>query len=140
MAIPDFRELAVGQVVGERVAEFERSTLVRYAGASGDFNPIHWNDDFATSVGLEGVIAHGMLTMGTAVSVVEDWVGDQSRILDYQTRFTRPVLVPNPGTSQVEITASVGSLDQETSRARIDLNVTFQGVRVLAKAQVIVQL
>lgn len=140
MTVPFFDTLSVGQVLGQRTVEFSRSTLVKYAGASGDFNPIHWNEKFAEDVGLEGVIAHGMLTMGTAVSVVEDWVGDQSRILDYQSRFTRPVLVPNPGAATVEITASVGALDASSTQVRIDLNVTFDGVRVLAKSQVIVQL
>jgi len=135
-----FDELEVGQVVATKTISFDRSTLVRYAGASGDFNPIHWNDTFAQSVGLDGVIAHGMLTMGSAVAVVEEWIGDQSRILDYQTRFSRPVAVPNPGEAHVEITATVGALDEQAQTARIDLNAVFDGARVLAKAQVVVSL
>jgi len=135
-----FDELEVGQVVATKTFSFDRSALVRYAGASGDFNPIHWNDTFAQSVGLEGVIAHGMLTMGSAVAVVEEWIGDQSRILDYQTRFSRPVAVPNPGEAYVEITATVGALDEQAQTARIDLNAVFDGARVLAKAQVVVSL
>ncbi len=84
------------------------------------------------------MIAHGMLTMGSAVTVVEEWIGDQARIRDYQTRFSRPVAVPNPGVSEVEVTATVGALDAEARTARIDLNALFEGTRVLAKAQAVV--
>ena len=71
-----FEDLEKGQDIGSRTVELSRASLVRYAGASGDFNPIHWNERFAQSVGLSGVIAHGMLTMGTAVQLVSDWAGD----------------------------------------------------------------
>jgi acyl dehydratase len=135
--IPSFDGLEVGQVVAEREVEFTRDTLVRYAGASGDFNPIHYNDVFAESVGLPGVIAHGMLTMGAAASVVEEWAGP-GNVADFQTRFTRPIPVPNPGTATVVITAKVGALDEELRTARIDVVVDFDGVKVLGKAQAIV--
>ena len=93
-----FEDLEKGQDIGSRTVELSRASLVRYAGASGDFNPIHWNERFAQSVGLSGVIAHGMLTMGTAVQLVSDWVGDPGAIVDYQTRFTKPVPVADaPG-------------------------------------------
>ena len=72
-----------------------RADLVRYAGASGDFNIIHWNERTALAVGLPGVIAHGMLTMGHAIRVVTEWTGDPTRVVDYQVRFTRPVVVPD---------------------------------------------
>lgn len=137
---PAFAELAVGQEVGRREIAVDRSRLVRYAGASGDFNPIHWNERFATEVGLPGVIAHGMWTMGAAVGVVSDWAGDPGAVLDYQTRFARPVPVPDPGAATVEVVATVGALDAETRTARIDLNVTAAGSRVLAKAQALVRL
>lgn len=137
---PAFEELAVGQEVGRREVAVDRSRLVRYAGASGDFNPIHWNERFATEVGLPGVIAHGMWTMGAAVGVVSDWAGDPGAVLDYQTRFARPVPVPDPGAATVEVVATVGALDAETRTARIDLNVTAAGSRVLAKAQALVRL
>ena len=137
---PAFEELAVGQEVGRREVAVDRSRLVRYAGASGDFNPIHWNERFATEVGLPGVIAHGMWTMGAAVGVVSDWAGDPGAVLDYQTRFARPVPVPDPGAAAVEVVATVGALDAETRTARIDLNVTAAGSRVLAKAQALVRL
>lgn len=139
MSAPAFEDLSVGQIVATRELSFGRSTLVKYAGASGDFNPIHWNDAFAAEVGLDGVIAHGMLTMGASVSVVEDWIGDQRQIVDYQTRFARPILVPNPGEAQVIVTATVGNLNEAERQARIDLATVFNGVKVLAKAQVVVQ-
>jgi acyl dehydratase len=140
MAQPAFEELAVGQEVARREIAVDRSRLVRYAGASGDFNPIHWNERFATEVGLPGVIAHGMWTMGAAVGVVSDWVGDPGAVLDYQTRFARPVPVPDPGEATVEVVAAVGALDAESRTARIDLTVTAAGTRVLAKCQALVRL
>lgn len=138
--LPDFDSLEVGAVVAAKEVSLERANLVRYAGASGDFNPIHWNDTFAQSVGLESVIAHGMLTMGMAVTLVEEWVGDQRAIIDYQTRFSRQVAVPNPGVATLELSATVGVLSPELRQVRLDLAAVFEGARVIAKAQVIVQL
>jgi acyl dehydratase len=134
---PAFDGLEVGTVVATREVEITRDTLVRYAGASGDFNPIHYNDVVAESVGLPGVIAHGMFTMGAAASVVEEWAGP-GNVLDYQARFTRPIPVPNPGEAIASVTAVVGSLDAETRTARIDLTVEVDGVKVLGKAQAVV--
>jgi len=135
--LPSFEGLEVGAVVAERDVEITRDTLVRYAGASGDFNPIHYNDVVATSVGLPGVIAHGMFTMAAAASVVEEWAGP-GNVADFQTRFSRPIPVPNPGAATVAITAKVGALDAELRTARIDVSVEFEGAKVLAKAQAIV--
>ena len=90
---PAFDGLAVGDIVAEQSFPLTRDSLVRYAGASGDFNAIHYRDDIAHAVGLPGVLAHGMLTMGFAVQPVVDWVGDPGRVVDYQVRFTRPVVV-----------------------------------------------
>jgi acyl dehydratase len=127
--------LEVGQVVAEQTYTLTRDTLVRYAGASGDFNPIHYRDDIAQSVGLPGVLAHGMLTMGLAVQPVVDWLGgDSGRITDYQVRFTRPVLVDPASGAVVTVTAKVGVVDD--AGARIDLTVTFDDETVLGKAQV----
>ena len=140
MTTPVLADLAVGQEIGSRSIAVDRARLVRYAGASGDFNPIHWNERFATEVGLPGVIAHGMLTMGLAVTVVSEWVGDPGRVVDYQTRFARPVVVPDPGTATVEIAGVVGAIDAEAGTVRIDLTVVFEGARVLAKAQAVVRL
>ena len=128
-------DLEVGQVVAEQTFALSRDTLVRYAGASGDFNPIHYRDDTAKSVGLPGVLAHGMLTMGLAVQPVVDWLGgDSGKVADYQVRFTRPVLVDAESGAEVTVVAKVGVLDDDG--ARIDLTVTFNGETVLGKAQV----
>lgn len=132
--------LAVGDVVAERTVALSRGSLVRYAGASGDFNPIHYRDDVAASVGLPGVLAHGMLTMGTAVQPVVDWAGGAHRVVDYQVRFTRLVVVDAEEGAEIEITAKVGSLDADAGTARIDLTVRFRGDTVLGKAQVVVRL
>lgn len=130
--------LTVGDVVAEREYHLTRDTLVRYAGASGDFNPIHYRDDIAQQVGLPGVLAHGMLTMGVAVQPVIDWVGDPGRVTDYQVRFTRPVLIDATDGATLTVAAKVGALDDEG--ARIDLTVTFADETVLGKAQVRVTL
>lgn len=137
---PVLADLSVGDVIGTRTVEVDRARLVRYAGASGDFNPIHWNDAFAAEVGLPGVIAHGMFTMGAAIALVEDWAGDPGAVVDYQTRFTRPVPVPNPGVATLEVTGTVGAIDGEAGTVRVDLTVTFEGARVLGKTQAVVRL
>ncbi|MFD4994460.1 MaoC family dehydratase [Cellulosimicrobium cellulans] len=137
---PALTDLAVGDVIGTRTVEVDRARLVRYAGASGDFNPIHWNDAFAAEVGLPGVIAHGMFTMGAAVALVEDWAGDPGAVVDYQTRFTRPVPVPNPGVATLEVTGTVGAIDADAGTVRVDLTVAFEGARVLGKTQAVVRL
>jgi acyl dehydratase len=126
--------LEIGQVVAEAEFALSRDSLVRYAGASGDFNAIHYRDDVARSVGLPGVLAHGMLTMGLAVQPVIDWIGDPGRVLDYQVRFTRPVPVDAAEGALVTVTAKVGALEGDF--ARIDLTVTFNSATVLGKAQV----
>jgi len=130
--------LEVGQVVAERTTSLSRDSLVRYAGASGDFNPIHYRDDVAASVGLPGVLAHGMLTMGLAVQPVVDWIGDPARVTDYQVRFTRPVVVDPEAGASVHVVAKVGALDD--AGARIDLVTTVDGQTVLGRAQVRVAL
>ncbi|MFE5408530.1 MaoC/PaaZ C-terminal domain-containing protein [Microbacterium sp. NPDC056569] len=126
--------LTVGDVVAERTVHLTRESLVRYAGASGDFNPIHYRDDVATAVGLPGVLAHGMLTMGLAVGTLESWVGDTGRILEYGVRFTKPVVVDPETGADVTVVAKVGAVDDDS--ARIDLTVSFEGATVLVKAQV----
>jgi acyl dehydratase len=138
MSTPTLSSLAVGDVVAEAEFALSRDSLVRYAGASGDFNPIHYRDDVAASVGLPGVLAHGMLTMGLAVQPVVDWLGDAGRVVDYQVRFTRPVVVDAAEGAVVTVTAKVGRIDEDA--ARIDLTVTFSGETVLGKAQVLARL
>ena len=136
-------DLAVGTEIGSRTIEITRADLVKYAGASGDFNPIHWNDRFAREVELPGVIAHGMFTMGAAVQLVTDWAGDPAAVVSYGTRFTKPVPVSDvdgqPG-AVVEVAAVVGAVDNDAGTARIDLTVTLDGQKVLVKAQAVVRL
>ena len=131
-------EIAVGDVVAERTVHLTRESLVRYAGASGDVNPIHYRDDVAAAVGLPGVLAHGMLTMGLAVETIVEWLGDSGRILDYGVRFTRPVVVDPESGADVTVTAKVGAVDDDT--LRIDLTVAAGETTVLGKAQVRVRL
>ena len=140
MSVRSFDDVTVGDVLPATTITLGRADLVRYAGASGDFNPIHWNARVATSVGLPDVIAHGMWTMGAAVSVVADWAGDPGKVVDYQVRFTRPVPVPDPGAATIEVVAVVGALDAEAGTARIDLTVSVDGARVLGKAPAVVRL
>lgn len=137
---PTLDSLAVGDVVVERSFVLDRGSMVRYAGASGDFNPIHYNDEFARSVGLDGVIAHGMLTMGTAISAVTEWTGDPAAVIEYGTRFTRPVPVPALGEATIAVTAKVGAIDADAGTARIDLAVTLDGQAVLGRARATVRL
>ena len=129
--------VTVGQVVAEQTYLLSRDSLVKYAGASGDFNPIHYRDDIAQSVGLPGVLAHGMLTMGIAIQPVADWIGDPAKIVDYQVRFTRPVPVDAADGATVTVTATVGAVDADT--ARIDLTVVAGGATVLGKARATVR-
>lgn len=136
-ASPIFDQLTVGDVVAERDVELSRDTLVRYAGASGDFNPIHYRDDVAVSVGLPGVLAHGMLTMGVAGSVATDWLGSAGWVKDFQSRFTRPVPVDAAAGAVLTITATIGALDAEARTARVDLKVVFDGSTVLGKSQLV---
>jgi acyl dehydratase len=128
--------LTVGQELPSRDFKITRDSLVRYAGASGDFNPIHYRDDFAQAVGLPGVLAHGMLTMGLAVQTVVDFVGDSGKILDYQVRFTKPVLVDAKAGAMVSVSAKVIEIDEEAKTARIDLTAVCAELTVLGKAQV----
>ena len=124
---------SVGDVLAERTVHLTRESLVRYAGASGDFNPIHYRDDIASSVGLPGVLAHGMLTMGIASSVLLAALEPGVSILDYGVRFTKPVVVDPVDGADVHITATVGAVDDDA--ARVDLKVTFGEATVLVKAQ-----
>jgi acyl dehydratase len=128
--------LTVGQELPPRQFKITRDSLVHYAGASGDFNPIHYRDDFAQAVGLPGVLAHGMLTMGLAVQTVVDFVGDSGKILDYQVRFTKPVLVDARTGATVEVSAKVSEIDEDSKTARIDLTAVCAELTVLGKAQV----
>lgn len=133
-------KLTIGQELPAREFKITRDSLVRYAGASGDFNPIHYRDDFAQKVGLPGVLAHGMLTMGLAVQVVVDFVGGSGNILDYQVRFTKPVLVDAKDGATVTVSAKVAEIAEDGKSARIDLTAVAAELTVLGKAQVRVKI
>jgi acyl dehydratase len=135
-----YDEVEVGTQLPAQSFPVTRATLVRYAGASGDFNPIHWNEKFALEVGLPDVIAHGMFTMAEAIRVVTDWVGDPAAVVEYGVRFTRPVPVPNDGVGAVvEVSAKVvKKLDDR--RVQVDLLATTGGQKVLGRSQAVVRL
>lgn len=139
VAVVRVADVAVGTELFSATIELERSSLVRYAGASGDFNPIHWNERFAKEVGLPNVIVHGMLTMGVAASAFEEWLEDPGRVLDYGVRFTRPIPVPDPGSVEVTVVGKLGALDAEAGTARVDLTVSSDGATVLGKAQAVIR-
>ena len=128
----------VGDAIPAQDFPVTRADLVRYAGASGDFNPIHWNERFAKSVGLPDVIAHGMFTMATAVRVVTDWAGDPGAVVEYGVRFTRPVVVPDPGSVTISVSGTVRAI-RDDGLAEIDLTATVDGQTVLAKARALVR-
>lgn len=130
-------EVAKGDIVAEISETFTRERLVRYAGASGDFNPIHWSDRIAGAMGLPGVIAHGMLTMGVASRVITEWLGDTEHLLSYQTRFVKPVVVPDTDEGVV-VTAigTVSAVDDETVTVQIDCRCGEDKVLGAARAVV----
>ena len=139
--MPSFESVSVGDALPALDLQVPRRQLVRYAGASGDFNPIHWNDRVATSVGLPGVIVHGMLTMAMAGRIVTDWVGDPALVTEYGVRFTRPVVVPDDDIGALlEVTAVIGALDPAERTARVDITAKFAGQTVLGKARATVAL
>jgi acyl dehydratase len=137
---PRLADVPAGTELPEQVFRVTRADLVRYAGASGDFNPIHWNDRVATSVGLPGVIAHGMFTMALAGRAVTQWAGNPGALEEYQVRFGRPVVVPDDDDgAEVTVRGKVGAL-LEDGRVRVDLTVTTGGEKVLSLARATVRL
>jgi acyl dehydratase len=125
----------VGDVLPTTTVALDRAALVAYTAASRDFNAIHWSDRVATEVGLPGVIAHGMLTMGAASRLLTEWAGDPTAVLRYSTRFTRPVVVPDPGQAVVEVSGSVRSVDEQSRQVVVDLVVVCDGSTVLTKTR-----
>lgn len=135
----DFHAPHVGAELPPLTLTFTREDLVRYAGASGDFNPIHWSDRAAARLNLESVIAHGMLTMGRALRIVIDWAGDPDRVLSYGVRFTKPVPVPdNDAGVEVLVTATVKAVGDGV--ATIALQAVLDETRVLGSATAEVRL
>ncbi|MDX6275281.1 MAG: hypothetical protein QOJ92_2491 [Frankiales bacterium] len=139
-ATVSYDDVEVGTTLPEQTFPITRLNLVMYAGASGDFNPIHWDERFAKQVGLPDTIAHGMLTMAKAGQVVSNWVGDPGAVVEYGVRMTRPVVVP-PGWDGAQLVVSgtvAEKLDQR--RVAVDLDARVGGETVLAKARAVVQL
>jgi len=138
--MPTYDETDVGTELPEREFSITRLDLVRYAGASGDFNVIHWNERIARSVGLPDVIAHGMLTMATAARLVTDWVGDPAALETYDVRFSRPVVVPDDDLGATLVVS--GRVVEKLGRGRvcIDLSASVAGAGVLTGARAIVRL
>ena len=135
-----YADVEVGTKLPALSVPIQRLNLIKYAGASGDFNIIHWNERFATSVGLPNVIAHGMFTMASAIRVVTDWAGDPGSVIEYGVRFTRPVPVPDDGVGALlEISGEVTEL-LDAHRVRVTLTASSAGQTVLGKAQAVVQL
>ncbi|MFJ9246073.1 MaoC family dehydratase [Streptomyces sp. NPDC101776] len=135
-----YDDVEVGTELPAQAFPVTRAALVQYAGASGDFNPIHWNEKFAKEVGLPDVIAHGMFTMAEAIRVVTDWAGDPGAVVEYGVRFTKPVVVPNDDQgATVEVSAKVAvKLDDNT--VRVDLVATSVGQKVLGMSRAVVRL
>jgi len=136
-------DVAVGDELPAQTFPVRRLDLVRYAGASGDFNPIHWNERFAKSVGLPDVIGHGMFTMAEAVRVVTDWCGDPGLVVEYSVRFTKPVVVPDgvdpDSGALVTVTGRIGAVNEDGT-VRVDLTAVSGEEKVLGMARALVRL
>jgi acyl dehydratase len=129
-----------GDQLPVRTFQITRADLVRYAGASGDFNPIHWSDRAAVAVGLPGVIAHGLLTMALVGRAVTEWVGDGGAVLDYSVRFSRPVVVPDTdGGTELQVAGVVREIRPDGT-AVVDLTATCGADRVLSMARATIRI
>ena len=136
-------DLAVGDALPPLSVQVTRADLVRYAGASGDFNPIHWSERFAVGVSLPNVIAHGMLTMALAGRLVTAWTGDPAAVVGYAARFTRPVVVPDDDEgATVEISGTVKTVETEggARTATVAITAAVDGKTVLGRAVATVRL
>ncbi|MDP9183563.1 MAG: MaoC family dehydratase [Actinomycetota bacterium] len=138
--MPSFAEVEVGTELPARDFPIQRANLVQYAGASGDFNVIHWNERVAKSVGLPDVIAHGMLTMATAGRVVTDWVGDPGRVVSYGVRFSAPVVVPDDEKGATMTVSGTVEEKNEDGTVLVGLTATVDGNKVLMGAKAVVRL
>jgi acyl dehydratase len=135
-----FSDVSVGDALPPMTVHVDRARLVQYAGASLDRNRIHWDETFAKHVGLPDVIAHGMFTMGSAVTLVTDWAGDAGRVVEYGVRFTRPVVVPYETGADIEVSGVVKAVDPETRRVTVELTATANGEKVLGRALAVARL
>jgi len=138
---PTFDTVAVGDELSPTSYQVRRRDLIRYAGASGDFNVIHWNERVAVSVGLPSVIAHGMFTMATAGRFVSDWAGDPGAIVEYGVRFTTMIPVPDDDEgATIEVSGRISAKDDTARTATVLLTAVSGGQKVLGKATAVVRL
>lgn len=128
-----------GTALPERTYRIARSDLVRYAGASGDFNPIHWSDRIAKDVGLPSVIGHGMLTMALAGRLLTDWAGDPAAVVEYGVRFSRPVVVPDDDDGVTVTVSGVVTEVRDDGLLGVDLTVRAGEQKVLTQARAVVR-
>ncbi len=140
MTLVRYADVEVGQALPTRRFPITRADLVRYAGASGDFNPIHWNQRFALGVGLPDVIAHGMFTMATAARAVTDWIGDPGAVIEYGVRFTKPVVVPDDDTGALLVVDAVVGEKRDDNLVRVDVSARSGDDKVLGMARMVVRL
>lgn len=140
MSTPSYDETQAGTEISPRQYQVTRLDLVRYAGASGDFNVIHWNERIARAVGLPDVIAHGMLTMALAGRFLTEWAGDPGAVAEYGVRFSAPVVVPDDDKgATVEVAGTVtGKL--EGNRVAVDVTARSDDAKVLTRARAVVRL
>lgn len=138
--MPSYDEVEVGTELPERTYPITRADLIRYCGASGDVNVIHWNERIATAVGLPDVIAHGMLTMAVAGRTVTDWAGDPGALLEYSVRFSRPVVVPDDDRGAVISVKGTVQDKREDRSVVVQLLATVDGGKVLTNAKAVVRL
>lgn len=137
--MPDLTGVAKGDQLPELRIRVTRSVVVRYSGASTDFNEIHFSDRHARAIGLPGVVAHGMWTMGSALRIVTDWAGDPSRVRHYFVRFTRPVVVPDDDEG-VEVVVNASVTDVADGVAKLSITATCGEDAVLGAARAEVRL
>ena len=139
-AVVRYADVSVDDVLPVLTVSVPRLDLVRYAGASGDFNPIHWSDRVAREVGLDDVIAHGNLTLALAGRVLTDWAGDPGALVEYGARFTKPVVVPDDDAGATLEVTGVVKEKLEDSCVRVELTATSGGQKVLGQARAVVRL
>jgi acyl dehydratase len=135
----NYADVEVGAEIPAQTYKIDRANLVMYAGASGDFNPIHWRESFAKAVGLPDVIAHGMYTMAQGGRYVTDWVGDPGAVVDYGVRFSSPVVVPDEGGATLEIS---GKVEEKLDGNKVVVALTARSAdqKVLTRAKAVVKL
>jgi len=140
MTSPSYDQAEPGTELPPRQYQVTRRDLVRYAGASGDFNVIHWNERVARSVGLPNVIAHGMLTMALAGRFLTEWAGDPGAVTEYGVRFSAPVVVPDDDKGATVELAGTVTERLDGHRVAIDVTARSDGSKVLTRARAVVRL